>query len=109
VQPLLKRSGCKVSVLQRYLVKSPRQRNVACLPEVAGGAALLFDPYSVEGVVATLGRMATEPTSRADLRTKREPRLGALARQRRQRRFSFGDVHMRATAGLNVDSLAPVQ
>jgi glycosyltransferase involved in cell wall biosynthesis len=34
--------------------------NAASLPEVAGNAALLFDPFSVEDIARTLIRIATD-------------------------------------------------
>jgi glycosyltransferase involved in cell wall biosynthesis len=41
--------------------------SVASLPEVAGDAALLFDPYSIEDIGRALLQMATEPTLRDTL------------------------------------------
>jgi glycosyltransferase involved in cell wall biosynthesis len=36
------------------------------VPEVAGDAALLFDPHSVDEIAACLERMLTDPDLRAD-------------------------------------------
>lgn len=41
--------------------------SVASLPEVAGDAALLFDPYSIEDIGRALLQIATEPTLRETL------------------------------------------
>ncbi len=40
---------------------------VSSLPEVAGGAALYVDPYSVEEIAAALGSLAAQPDLRAAL------------------------------------------
>jgi glycosyltransferase involved in cell wall biosynthesis len=41
--------------------------NTACLPEVAGNAALFFDPYAPEGIVIVLERLLTNQTLRTEL------------------------------------------
>jgi len=41
--------------------------NVSCLPEVAGGAAELVDPYSVESIAEGMWRILTDPAHRAEL------------------------------------------
>lgn len=48
---------------------------VTSLPEQAGDAALLFDPFSVEAIAEALRRMATEPALREELKRKGERRL----------------------------------
>jgi glycosyltransferase involved in cell wall biosynthesis len=40
---------------------------VSCLPEVAGGAALLVDPYSVEDIAAGMHRVFRDAALREDL------------------------------------------
>jgi glycosyltransferase involved in cell wall biosynthesis len=35
--------------------------NVSSLPEVCGDAAMLFDPYSVEGIVEAVERLLADP------------------------------------------------
>ena len=44
--------------------------NVSSLPEVAGTAALLFDPSDVAAITAALGRLLDDATLRADLRAR---------------------------------------
>jgi len=56
--PVLEAMRCATPVLTS---------NVSALPEVAGDAALLVDPRSVEEVEAALRRLAGEPELRADL------------------------------------------
>src|SRR5262249_15607295 len=41
--------------------------NVSSLPEVAGGAAVLVDPYSVEAIADGLAQVLTNPALAADL------------------------------------------
>jgi glycosyltransferase involved in cell wall biosynthesis len=41
---------------------------VTSLPEQAGGAALLFDPFSVEEIAKTIQTMACDPAKRAEFR-----------------------------------------
>lgn len=49
---------------------------VASLPEVAGDAALLFDPYSIEDIERALLQMATEPNLRDTLAERGRQRAG---------------------------------
>ncbi len=49
--------------------------NVTSIPDQAGDAALLFDPYSVEAIAAAVGRMATSPEVRDSLRARGKRRL----------------------------------
>lgn len=50
--------------------------SVASLPEVAGDAALLFDPYSIEDIMRALLQIATEPTLRDTLAERGRRRVG---------------------------------
>ena len=52
---------------------------VASLPEVAGDAALLFDPYSIEDIGRALLQIATEPTLRNTLADRGRQRVGRFA------------------------------
>jgi glycosyltransferase involved in cell wall biosynthesis len=40
------------------------------LPEIAGGAALLFDPYSEEGIAEAAWRLLEERETRQELRQR---------------------------------------
>jgi glycosyltransferase involved in cell wall biosynthesis len=44
--------------------------NSTSLPEVAGDAALLFDPHTVEDIAAAIGEITTNEKLREDLRDK---------------------------------------
>lgn len=55
---------------------------VTSLPEQAAGAALLFDPLTVERIADALRRMATEPVLRDVLRQSGERRLGDFSLER---------------------------
>jgi glycosyltransferase involved in cell wall biosynthesis len=69
--PIVEAMACDVPVITSH---------VSAMPEVAGDAALLTDPWSVESMAADLHRMAYDPELRARL----------VARGRRQRmRFSW--------------------
>lgn len=48
---------------------------VTSLPQQAGDAALLFDPYETHAIAEALARMATEPALRETLRTNGQRRL----------------------------------
>jgi len=44
--------------------------NVSSMPEVAGDAALLVDPYDVGAIACAIGRVLTDPALAAELRRK---------------------------------------
>ena len=44
--------------------------NVSSMPEVAGNAAVLVDPYNVESIVEGIARVLTDPALAAELRRK---------------------------------------
>jgi glycosyltransferase involved in cell wall biosynthesis len=44
--------------------------NVSSLPEIAGGAALLVDPYNVDSIAEGMCRAVADETLRADLVTR---------------------------------------
>ena len=44
--------------------------NVSALPEVAGGAALIADPYDAAALAEAIGLVLTRPALRADLRER---------------------------------------
>jgi glycosyltransferase involved in cell wall biosynthesis len=57
--------------------------NVSCLPEIAGGAALLVDPKSVAEIRAAMENLLTSPTLQQELRT------AGLARAQREYRWDI--------------------
>ncbi|MCK4506791.1 MAG: glycosyltransferase family 4 protein [Candidatus Aegiribacteria sp.] len=44
--------------------------NVSCMPEVAGDAAILVDPYSVDDILSAMKDMVSNPVRRDELRQK---------------------------------------
>jgi glycosyltransferase involved in cell wall biosynthesis len=55
--------------------------NVSSLPEVAGNAALLFDPFNIDEIGGAIVKLATDPALRNDLVTRgieRAERFGAM-------------------------------
>ena len=44
--------------------------NVASLPEIAGSAALLFDPFNIDSITQAMHRLADDPELRKDLMQK---------------------------------------
>jgi len=59
--PVLEAMACGVPVITS---------NVSSLPEVAGDAALLVDPYDVEGLAGVMQSLIESEKARADLRNK---------------------------------------
>jgi glycosyltransferase involved in cell wall biosynthesis len=59
--PILESMACGTPVITS---------NVSSMPEVAGDAALLVDPLSVEDIARGIRRMATDESMRAELREK---------------------------------------
>ena len=63
--------GFGIPVLEAMVAGVPIAcSNVASLPEVAGAAALFFDPTSIEDMTKALTSLLTNPTLRDDLVTK---------------------------------------
>lgn len=56
--------------------------DVSSIPEVVGDAAVLFDPYSVEGMAAALAKVANDPRLKADLVAKGKARLATFSWER---------------------------
>jgi glycosyltransferase involved in cell wall biosynthesis len=44
--------------------------NTSCFPEVAGEAALYFDPYSIEDMRSAIEKVILSPALRTELRDK---------------------------------------
>lgn len=59
--PVLEAGGCGVPVITS---------NTSSLPEVAGDAALLVDPYDVDAIADAMHRLATDPELAAELRRR---------------------------------------
>ncbi len=74
---------------------------VTSLPEQTAGAALLFDPFSVEEVARALARMTTDEGLRAELRRLGARRLGDFSIERTAK--AYRAVYRRA-AGRALDS-----
>ena len=71
--------------------------NTSCMPEVAGGAALLVDPESVESIADAMVRIHESPEVRADLRTRGFARGAEFSWERcaRETLATYRDVWMR--------------
>lgn len=61
--------------------------SVTSLPEQAGDAALLFDPYSVEGIADAMARLATDQQLRERLKANGARRLQDFSWQRTARAY----------------------
>jgi glycosyltransferase involved in cell wall biosynthesis len=61
--------------------------SVTSLPEQTAGAALLFEPFSVEEIARALARMATDGGLRDDLRRLGRRRLGDFSIERTARAY----------------------
>ena len=73
--------------------------SVTSLPEQAAGAALLFDPFEVDGIALALARMATEEGLRDELRRWGARRLEDFSLERTAK--AYRAVYRRA-AGLRL-------
>ncbi|HID88153.1 MAG TPA: glycosyltransferase family 1 protein [Anaerolineae bacterium] len=61
--------------------------NVAAMPEVAGGAALLIDPHSVDEMVAAMKRLLEDKALRRDLIRKGKERARLFSWERTARQY----------------------
>ena len=66
------------------------------LPEVLGGAGLLFDPDSDEAIADSILRLLREPQLRADLRARGLARAAGVLMERRRRYDGAGPRRGRA-------------
>jgi glycosyltransferase involved in cell wall biosynthesis len=73
--------------------------SVTSLPEQAAGAALLFDPFDVDGIARALARMTTEEELRDELRRRGTRRLEDFSLERTAK--AYRAVYRRA-AGLEL-------
>jgi glycosyltransferase involved in cell wall biosynthesis len=75
--------GAGLPVLEAWQEGTPIAcSNVTSLPEYAGDAALLFDPFSVEAIAGAVARMATNPDLCETLRERGALRLKAFSWER---------------------------
>jgi glycosyltransferase involved in cell wall biosynthesis len=62
------REGFGLPVVEAFYLGCPViTSNASCLPEIAGDAALLADPYSVKSIAAAMERLIREPATRLTL------------------------------------------
>jgi glycosyltransferase involved in cell wall biosynthesis len=61
--------------------------NVSSLPEIAGGAALLVDPYNVDSIAEGICRAVGDETLRADLVTRGLERARSFSWEQSVRRI----------------------
>ena len=93
--------GAGMPVLEAWQDNAP----VACsrvtsLPELAGDAALLFDPLSVESIAGAVARMFTDSTLKEDLRRRGSQRLRDFSWERTARQYR---AVFRKAAGQRLD------
>ncbi len=63
--------GFGIPILEAFACGCPTLvANATCFPEIAGDAALYFDPASAESLTTQLGRLLSGDSLRADLRTR---------------------------------------
>jgi glycosyltransferase involved in cell wall biosynthesis len=82
--------------------------NVSSLPEVAGNAAVLVDPYDTEAIVDGMRRVLTDPALAADLRRRGFVRAREFSWDRSVARTwdVYRDVAGHATPGPAADGVA---
>jgi len=74
--------------------------NLTTLPEIAGGAALLFDPYSEEGIAEAAWRLLEERETRQELRQRGLERAGEFSWEKTAREtLQVYDKAVQAPAG----------
>jgi glycosyltransferase involved in cell wall biosynthesis len=61
--------------------------NVTCLPEVAGGAALLFDPYEIDEIAGALASIVTDEETRQQLIRRGKERSAQWSWEATARKF----------------------
>jgi glycosyltransferase involved in cell wall biosynthesis len=76
---------------------------VASLPEVAGDAALFFDPYSVEEIADRIARLATDAALREQLRARGRDNLLRFSWEETARRTLA--VYREALSGLSPERM----
>jgi len=74
--------------------------SVTSLPEQSAGAALLFNPFSIEEIADTLKKMSSEELLRAELRVKGKARLARFSLVRTLKAYR---AVYRKTAGLKLN------
>jgi glycosyltransferase involved in cell wall biosynthesis len=80
--------GAGMPVLEAWQDNAPVTcSKVTSLPELAGGAALLFDPLSAESIADAIGRMHTDTNLRDDLRRKGSRRLQDFSWERTAKQY----------------------
>jgi glycosyltransferase involved in cell wall biosynthesis len=77
--------------------------NQACIPEVAGDASLLFNPFDIESFATALGEAASTPSLLNELRRRGRARLEAQFPGHRELAERFVVAYRRA-AGAAVDA-----
>jgi glycosyltransferase involved in cell wall biosynthesis len=80
--------GFGIPVLEAFAHSAPLAcSNVPCLPEVAGDAARLFDPYDPDAIGEAITQLWTDAAARAELVRRGERRVQAFAWPRVARLF----------------------
>lgn len=75
--------GFGIPILEAFYCETPvLTANITSMPEVAGGAACLADPFSVKSIGHGLIKLATDDSYRQELIEKSRARRGAFSWQR---------------------------
>ena len=78
--------GFGFPVLEAFACETPVVTSkLSSMPEVAGDAALLVDPYDVAALSAALGRLLSEPDLRAELVARGKRQVAQFTWQRTAR------------------------
>ncbi|HXI80254.1 MAG TPA: glycosyltransferase family 1 protein [Verrucomicrobiae bacterium] len=78
--------GWGLPVVEAFAFDLPvASSNATCLPEVAGGGALMFDPESTEDMASAISRIWTDERLRSELRSAGRRRVGELSWERTAR------------------------
>jgi glycosyltransferase involved in cell wall biosynthesis len=68
--------GFGLPILEAFAAGCPAVlSNTSCFPEIAGGAALYFDPYSISDIRAVIEKIITSPSLQKELSNKGKERI----------------------------------
>lgn len=94
--------NCPLAIIEAMSIGAPvASSNVGVMPEVTGGAALLFDPSRPTEIAAALRRMMTDPQLRENLRQRSRARAKAFTTRDAAARQTIEAIEMAAGGSIS--------